>query len=627
MKQAEAENSGLAKRLADAQHQVAALEEEQRGLEEEVQRKNGLVHQFKLDASGMAQELELITRQMGELQAALRAAQDEREQLLRERETVRRAPAAAVAASPRSSLDLLESKLMRELTQATRRLQDLEKQTEAGQSEKAQLVSQSKSLVTSIEQATAAIRHLGAKLCGPLAAGVRFAEAASFPEVFEQVERVADQLLREHDECQQARACAAEVAAKHEAQLAGAHGERQRLEQELARAQQCLEDGGAALAAKEQELGRLHEAAAELQRKAAAAYEAELPRLREELAALRDEARRARGAADAAAAEAERAQQAAREFREKWEEAQSIAIQASSESSDRLAHIAQLQQSRAELVKKLAAAEELAQTLNRRAEEARGQLEHAEKVKQAVEEGFNRQIKALHATTAELKLQLATNSSGASDAAARVERLNVAMEALRGEKEALLNKLQAKEHSIGALQQELESGRMDRRRLETDLVLREDQLRKAEHEMARLRKDDARKSSEGASHLQAKIESLGALNTFLRDQADQKDRHLRDMEERLRLKDAEMVQTREEVDQQSKRLKKREQLIAQALKRLETINQLTGGAAPGALAGDAVLGTHGLAPHAEDLTPIRPTKLPFRPADKENEYRRANFEF
>lgn len=412
------------------------------------------------------------------------------------------------------------------------------------------------------------------------------------------------------------------------------------------------------VAAREDDLKRATAAAEEWQRKAASAYDSELPRLHEELMAARSRLANLEHELEMAREQLHQAQASAADFKAKWEDAQSIAIQASSEASDRLAHISQLQQSRADLAKRLASSEELAQTLTRRVEELRAQTEHADKVKAAVEEGFNRQLKQLHAQNTELKLQMASNSSGANEASARMERLNAALDSLRAEKDALHARLQSKEHSLGALQQELDTLRLDRKRTETDLALREEQLRKAELDLARLRKDDsmARKHADGASALQAKIESLTAMNNFLREQVDQKDRHLRDLEERLRRQSDEMRATMSEMEEKNRKLKKREALIAQALKRLESINSLQlvgegsgtlgtslstsqsyGGttAHTSSYQATSSLGYNPLTAPSEELTPIRPSKLPFTmPAsssqhrstsNKENAY--ANYEF
>lgn len=70
-------------------------------------------------------------------------------------------------------------------------------------------------------------------------------------------------------------------------------------------------------------------------------------------------------------------------------------------------------------------------------------------------------------------------------------------------------------------------------------------------------------------HLQAKVESLQALNGYLKEQVEVKERAVLEMEERVKDKEEQMRHAFAEVDMQNKKLKKREQLINQALKRLE----------------------------------------------------------
>lgn len=113
-------------------------------------------------------------------------------------------------------------------------------------------------------------------------------------------------------------------------------------------------------------------------------------------------------------------------------------------------------------------------------------------------------------------------------------------------------------------------------------------LRKAELELSRLRRDDssARKNLDGLEHMQSKVENLTTMNTLLKEQLEAKERHGRELEDRLRRQSEEMKQARLELDNQHKKLKKREQLISSALKRLEAINsmQMQAGAMQQALA-------------------------------------------
>jgi chromosome segregation ATPase len=70
----------------------------------------------------------------------------------------------------------------------------------------------------------------------------------------------------------------------------------------------------------------------------------------------------------------------------------------------------------------------------------------------------------------------------------------------------------------------------------------------------------------------AKIDNMTALNAFLKEQAEAKERQVRDLEERLRRQEDDVKRAYAELDAKTAKLKKRETLINQALKRLEAIN-------------------------------------------------------
>ena len=77
--------------------------------------------------------------------------------------------------------------------------------------------------------------------------------------------------------------------------------------------------------------------------------------------------------------------------------------------------------------------------------------------------------------------------------------------------------------------------------------------------------------------MQAKIDQLNGLNQFLKEQADLKERQVKDLEERIRRQEDEVKRAFSEVDAKTAKLKKREALINQALKRLEAINYVKSG--------------------------------------------------
>jgi TolA-binding protein len=126
---------------------------------------------------------------------------------------------------------------------------------------------------------------------------------------------------------------------------------------------------------------------------------------------------------------------------------------------------------------------------------------------------------------------------------------------------------------------------------------------------------------DGLEHLQSKVDSLVALNNFLKEQVDQKEKMIRELEDRLRRQADEMRNAQSEVEQQSRRLKKRELLISQALKKLETINSLQLSAGPELTSGLGALANE-LNAHSYDYKSINPHDVitPVRPSTKSTNY-------
>lgn len=96
--------------------------------------------------------------------------------------------------------------------------------------------------------------------------------------------------------------------------------------------------------------------------------------------------------------------------------------------------------------------------------------------------------------------------------------------------------------------------------------------------MARLKRQEltSRRGNEGVEHLQAKVESLGSLNTFLKEQVEAKERSLREAEDKLRRQDDEIRRAYVDCETQHQKIKKREMVISRVLKRLENINAVAG---------------------------------------------------
>lgn len=153
VKQLELDLASAQNRLSEANNTIARHQGEIAALEEELATKSDTMRKFRDDISASTSDMGMFRREMQELQDRLKRAEEEKEQMQRERDSIRKTlerneaqlRVNATLSSPvRNSLDVLESKLLKELGQAHKRVTDLEKQSNMSQGERDQLMNQSR---------------------------------------------------------------------------------------------------------------------------------------------------------------------------------------------------------------------------------------------------------------------------------------------------------------------------------------------------------------------------------------------------------------------------------------------------------------------------------------------------
>ena len=153
IKQLELDLQSSNNRLVDANNSIARYKSEIISLEEELATKSETIKKFKDDISASTSDISLFSRQMQELQDRLKRSEEEKEELLREKDRYRKGLEkaeshlrvnATISSPVRNSLDVLESKLLKELGNAHKRVNDLEKQTNLSHGEREQLISQAR---------------------------------------------------------------------------------------------------------------------------------------------------------------------------------------------------------------------------------------------------------------------------------------------------------------------------------------------------------------------------------------------------------------------------------------------------------------------------------------------------
>lgn len=310
----------------------------------------------------------------------------------------------------------------------------------------------------------------------------------------------------------------------------------------------------------------------------------------------------------------------------KYGEVQQVAVKGQAELSELREVVQRITRQRDDLIEKIERQDSAAQAIQKKLDDLQGRVGHSEKVKSVVEEQFNRELKAVHSANGELKGQLSVALAARNELSQRVDRLSQLLRESERGHDDFLEKGRSTENQLSTLRREHEILLLEHKNLENDLVEKQASFTRLEQEISKLRREDqmARRTNDGLEHLQAKVESLSAMNSFLKDQTETRERTIRSLEDRLRHQQEEMRHAREEVDGQTRKLKKRELLISQALKRLESINHMKGmqghGIGLSSSAGNSTSNNNHTnnntdSPFRDDhhpslLTPTRPTKRP-----------------
>jgi chromosome segregation ATPase len=152
VKQLELDLVGCQKKLNEANNTISRHQQEILSLEDELNNKNETLKQFKADFEDSTSEMNFFTKQVQDLQEKLKRVEEERDLAVKEKENAKKGLEKVenqlrinqTLSSPRNSLDILESKLLKELGHAHKRVTDLEKQTNLSHGERDQLINQAR---------------------------------------------------------------------------------------------------------------------------------------------------------------------------------------------------------------------------------------------------------------------------------------------------------------------------------------------------------------------------------------------------------------------------------------------------------------------------------------------------
>lgn len=389
--------------------------------------------------------------------------------------------------------------------------------------------------------------------------------------MIEETERACKTVLEELDDNRMQRKMAEAYLSKLKRESTTLSRENEGLRESLEAAQVQLEKAQVDVASKSNELRAMHEMVRTMQARVKQATEDEIPRLQDEAQRLQDKLRSSQSTHDVLEGELAKVYEEKDDLAQRCEQLQSMLAKGTAELTDRKVTINSLHQAREELLTKLAEAEECVHAMQKRVDDAEKAIRMAEKVKTTLEEKFNQDMKSLHASNSELRMQLGSFSSGKTDLAARMERMQGCVNDAEKRNDELIERLQAKEQALSAIKREHDILLVDYRNIEGELKERQETIKRLEGDLVRARRDDlaARKTGEGVDLLQTRVDSQNKVIAYIKEQLTDKERTIRQMEDKLAAQEQEMRTAMAEVDTQNRKLKKREGLISQALKRLE----------------------------------------------------------
>lgn len=203
-------------------------------------------------------------------------------------------------------------------------------------------------------------------------------------------------------------------------------------------------------------------------------YTSELPKYRQECEQLQSHLHQATKELQTLEKENEMLEKQLAEATAKYKQASELIVNNANNASEKSQQVTQLQQLRDDLLKKLSNREDANLKLTQKVAELQAQLEHAQKVKTAIEESFNADLKALHNANSELRMKLNSHSTDSSDLVFRLEKVQNALRMAEKENLQLQETLKSKEISHNMLIREHEVKMMEHRNLELELAQRQE---------------------------------------------------------------------------------------------------------------------------------------------------------
>lgn len=491
----EVELSAANRRLSEANGRLEAQAMEIQDLQEQVRQREDLAMRARSDYSGTAQELSMLTRQVGELQSALRKSEQERNELALRLQTSFNAAPPSSPDGPRSSLDAIESRLMRELGATTKKLSEMEKKTHISTAERDHLLEnlkrQSDLLSLCDRSLTAACVKLNEQLSTPVAEVSAVMESGDLARKTDILSGLVSTISVEVQQDKESLKGAERELHQAADAIEALDKERDSLSQSLNTTQQDLQAAKQDLSERNRQLLSLQEQNRQLTMRLKSVADEQVPLLKAEVEQHKQHIQELMSAMDDGKRRLVEAESRNYELSRR-SETSSAALQAAHlEVEDLRRHSQALIKERDESLARLAKAESDLVNLKRQHEHVDNQLQHQSKVRSAVEEQFQNELKSLHAANTDLKVQLSAAERSRLDLQRRHDQLSKQLNELHEQQDERDRMGLGRDSELARARQEADMLRIERNTLEAELAERQSQCKRLETDIARLKRDDA----------------------------------------------------------------------------------------------------------------------------------------
>jgi chromosome segregation ATPase len=292
IRQLELDYSLCQRRLSEARNKIEVMENEINYLEDQNKAKEESVSKFRQEVYGGMSEFNVATRQISELQNALSRMQAERGELIRERDTLKRAQETAlsratpmtpgnIAESPRSSIDGFELMLNKKVSATEKAVRDMEKTTVLSKNEKDQLETHLRQMSDALNNGIGSLFLLSKQIID--STGIRRAlkqDINSLPEAIKQLEELCSIIVAQTNDFKEQNGALETLLQNTSDTLERAEAEKLKLNNQLRHAEDEVHKSYVSIEDKNKEFEVLREECKWLKEKSRRANDEEIPSLK-----------------------------------------------------------------------------------------------------------------------------------------------------------------------------------------------------------------------------------------------------------------------------------------------------------------------------------------------------------